>query len=112
MAGTGSNVTVVITYQAQPGRGEAARDELGALIAKVVSTEPDCLGIRLLQDSADADRFLLIEEWTSEEAYKGPHMTTPHLLAFIGRAREFLAGPPEIRFWRGLATVSLDGRTT
>ncbi len=100
-----SDVTVVITYQAQPGRGDVARDELAALIAVVVELEPDCRGIRLLQGTADADQFLLIEEWSSEAAFTGPHMTTPHLQAFMGRAREFLAGPPEIRFWRGVVEV-------
>jgi quinol monooxygenase YgiN len=44
--------------------------------------------------------MLLIEEWTSEAAYTGPHMQTPHLQAFIGRAGAFLAGPPDIRILR------------
>lgn len=105
MTTNAAGVTVVITYQAQPGRGEKARDELASLIATVVSLEPDCHGIRLLQDSADPDRILLIEEWTSQEAFTGPHMQTPHLQAFMQRGQEFLAGPPELTFWSEFVAV-------
>jgi quinol monooxygenase YgiN len=102
----GADITVLIEYQAQPGQGETAGRELAALTATVVSTEPDCRGIRLLRDAADADRLLLIEQWTSEAAFTGPHMTTPHLQAFMQRAPGFLAGPPQIRIWREVAAGS------
>jgi quinol monooxygenase YgiN len=100
-------VTVVITYQAQPGMAATACRELAMLIATVVREEPACHGIRLHQDCADPHRLLLIEEWTSEAAYTGPHLQTPHLQAFIQRAGAFLAGPPEIRFWREAAAVGM-----
>lgn len=63
-------------------------------------------GIWLHKDTATPEKFLLMEHWTSEEAYAGPHMRTPHLTAFVGRAFEFLAGPPEITFWRGIASAT------
>ena len=66
----------------------------------MVATEPDCFGIRLLQDSADPERVLLVERWSSREAYLGPHRETPHLQAFIAGAAAFLAGPPDIQIWR------------
>lgn len=93
-------VTVVISYRAQAGQGARALSELGALIREVVAREPDCLGIRLHQDPDDDTRLLLYEAWSSRAAYSGPHMQTPHLGAFIAKAREFLAGPPTIEFWR------------
>jgi quinol monooxygenase YgiN len=95
-------VTVVITYRAQPGKGGAARTALTSLIALVLALEPDCLGITLLQDDADNTRFLLYEEWTSQAAYTGPHMQTPHIQAFIQGARDTFAGPPDISFWHEL----------
>lgn len=97
-----SPVTVVITYRAQPGKGAAARTALAALIALVLAMEPDCLGITLLQDPADDTRFLLYEEWTSQTAYTGPHMQTPHIQAFIRGATDTFAGPPSISFWHEL----------
>lgn len=95
-------VTVVIVYRARPGNAEVARAELAALISTVVATEPACLGIVLHQDVDDPTRFLLYERWVDKESYVGDHMQTPHIRAFIGRAGAFLAGPPEIAFWRSV----------
>lgn len=98
-------VTVVIAYEALPGRADVAREELAALIETVVATEPACRGIQLFQGGADPHRLLLTEQWESQAAYTGPHMQTPHLLAFRGRAAGFLAGPPEITFWHPVAAA-------
>lgn len=93
---------VHIAYRALPGQAETAHRELSALIATVVATEPDCAGIQLYREAADPARILLLEQWSSQAAYTGPHMQTPHLRAFIARAPQFLAGRPEISFWDGL----------
>lgn len=98
-------VTVVIRYVALPGAAEPALAALSALVATVVSEEPDCLGIRVYRDLSEPGRILLDEEWTSREAYLGPHLTTPHMRAFIERAPELFAGPPEITFWERRADV-------
>jgi quinol monooxygenase YgiN len=98
-------VIVVIAYQAQPGMAETARQELARLIATVVAEEPACRGIQLHQETSDPHRLLLIEQWTDQPAFVGPHMQTPHLQAFIRRASGFLAGPPEVRFWREVAVA-------
>ena len=39
-------VTVVIHYQAQPGQNSTTRHELTALIDKMMTSEPDYLGIQ------------------------------------------------------------------
>lgn len=96
-------VTVLIHYRALPGKEDLAAKELSSLIATVVSSEPDCGGIKMLQDESDRGRILLHELWTSKEAYLGPHMQTPHLQAFIGRGGELFAAPPEISFWQTVA---------
>jgi quinol monooxygenase YgiN len=92
-------VVVQIQYRAQPGREDLAAREIGALIATVQREEPDCLGITMLRSADDPARLLLHERWTSRAAYFGPHMQTPHIQAFIGRAPAFVAGPPEITVW-------------
>ena len=94
-----TQVIVVIAYRAQPGKGPAARAALTGIIASVLAKEPDCLGIELVQDSGDDTRFLLYETWTSQAAYVGPHMQTPHIKAFIEAAAGIFAGPPDISFW-------------
>jgi len=96
----GSPVTVVITYRAQPGKGADAGKALGDLIVTVLAQEADCLGISLLQDPADDTSFLLYEQWTSQAAYTGPHMQTPHIQAFIAGAASLFTGPPQIAFWK------------
>lgn len=47
-----------------------------------------------------------IEYWDSKEAYLGPHMQTPHMLAFLRRAQQFLAEAPHFGFWQQFATAS------
>ncbi len=97
---TDGPVTVVIRYTALPHQGATAHAAITALVAEVLAKEPDCLGIQVLADPEDDTRIALHERWTSREAYTGPHMRTPHIQAFIQRAADFVAGPPEITFWR------------
>lgn len=91
-------VIVLIEYRALPGRENVAQEELARLVAIVVENEPDCSGIEILRDVDDGTRFVLYERWSSREAYTGPHMRTPHILEFIGRAADFMAGPPAITY--------------
>ena len=93
-------VTILINYRAQQGKAEEAHDALAALIEIVVQEEPACRGIQLHQDVNDPHAILLIEYWTDAATFTGPHMETPHLLAFRERALSFLEGPPQTTFWR------------
>ncbi len=95
----GFPVTVVIVYETQPGKGEAGLVALSALVKTVVAEEPACLGITVSRDVSDPTRILLTEEWADQASYVGPHMQTPHIQAFIRRAPEIFAGPPDISFW-------------
>ena len=92
-------VTVLIVYRAQPERADAGLRVLADLVGTVVAEEPACLGITVHQDASDPTRILLLEEWRDEASYVGPHMQTPHIRAFVEKAPEFFAGPPEISFW-------------
>lgn len=100
-----SDIFVIIRYQARPGREEAALGELSDLVTVVRRVESDCKGITIVRDTADPDAIMLIEIWSSREAYTGPHFRTPHLLAFKERAGEFFTGPPEITFWHPVTQV-------
>lgn len=95
----GDGVIVLIHYRALTGRETVAQRELAALVATVVSSEPDCAGIEILRDMDDGTRFVLYERWSSRDAYTGPHMRTPHILEFISKAPDFMAGPPTITFF-------------
>lgn len=90
---------VIVRYRALPDQVDTARQEIAALVATVMASEPDCAGITILQDSADPTGFTLIETWSSQEIFLGPHMQQPHIQSFIQGAGNFLAGPPDISFW-------------
>ncbi len=98
-------ITVLIRYQALPGREDEALALLSELIATVVREEPDCLGIELLTYESDRGRILLNETWTSREAYLGPHFQTPHLKALIEAAPASFAEAPDISFWERRAVA-------
>lgn len=99
----GGDVTVMIRYIAQAGKAETAQRELEKLVKTVVAEEPACRGIWIHQNTSAPEQLLLIERWTDQAAYMGPHMQTPHIRDFMTRAPKFIAGPPEITFWRGVA---------
>jgi len=92
-------ITVLIVYRALPGMADAGLRALADLVATVVAEEPACFGITVHQDASEPTRILLYEEWKDQASYLGPHMQTPHLRAFIERAPELFAGPPDISFW-------------
>ena len=94
-----SSVIVLVKYSAQPGKAETARRELSKLIETVQANEVGCLGISLHQNRDEPEGLLLLERWKDRGTFEGPHMQTPYLQAFIGSARNFLAGPPEMSFW-------------
>lgn len=91
-------IVVLVRYEAQAGRQELARDEITALV-RTVTSEEGCLGISVLRKDGEDTSILLHERWTDKDTYFGPHMQTPHIRAFIERAGQFLAGPPEITVW-------------
>ncbi len=97
---TGTNeVYVLVKYKAQPNKSEQALVALKNLVNKV-KEEPNYKKIIIHTDPADPTNILLYEHWDDEAYYTGDHMNTPHLQKFITDSREFLAGPPEITFWK------------
>ncbi|MBT8292275.1 MAG: antibiotic biosynthesis monooxygenase [Eudoraea sp.] len=95
----GNNIVVLVKYKAQPDKGADAVSELTKLIEQV-QKEPHFMYIKLHVDPEDDTNILLYEEWDDESYYKSEHMNTTHLQEFIAKSRNFLAGPPEISFWK------------
>jgi quinol monooxygenase YgiN len=94
-----NNLIVLVKYKAQPGKSAEAVTGLKNLIEKVKGEEY-FVGIRLHIDKEDNSNILLYEEWSDEIYYQNDHMKTEHLKKFMIDSREFLAGPPEITFWK------------
>ena len=93
------NLIVLVKYKTQPAKESVALSSLMDLIANV-KKEPDYVNIKILVDPSDKRNILLYEEWSNEDYYKGKHMQTPHLQKFMVDAKAFLAGPPEITYWK------------
>lgn len=93
-------VTVVVTCKIKPELLADARQALEAVIRQVMANEPACRGIRVHEDPRLPQRWLIVEQWDSEEAFTGPHMQQPHMLAFLKTAETFLEGPADFAFWR------------
>ena len=100
-----NEAVVIVNYRAFPGQSVAAKQAIGALVASVLSNEPECGGITFLQDSNEPERFTLIERWPSREIFLGPHMQQPHIQSFIQNAGALLAGPPDISFWHAASAA-------
>jgi quinol monooxygenase YgiN len=98
-AQSNKNLVVLVKYKTQPGKDSVALIELKTLVAKV-KKEPNYVTIIIHVDPGDKSNILLYEQWSNEEYYKGEHMKTAHLQQFMTDARSFLAGPPEITFWK------------
>ena len=93
-----SEIVVIVRYTAQPDQAARALEEIRALVHAVLEREPQCAGIEVLCDLADAAAITLVERWPDQASFLGPHLQQPHLQDFIRRAASFLAGPPAISF--------------
>lgn len=94
-----NNLIVIVKYKTQPNKSVDAVTGLKKLIEEV-KKENHFVTIRLHVDQKDNSNILLYEEWNDELYYKNQHMKTDHLKEFIVESQAFLAGPPEITFWK------------
>ena len=90
---------VLVKYKTQQNKNVDAIVALKTLISKV-EKEDHFVKITVYVDPDNNSNILLSEEWDDEAYYKNQHMKTEHLQKFINESAAFLAGPPEISFWR------------
>jgi quinol monooxygenase YgiN len=90
-------LTVVATLKAKPGQETRLRNELLVLIP-TTRLEPGCLGYDLHVATDNPACFLFHENWTSKR-HLDDHLARPHLQAFLTKAGELLAEPPQITLW-------------
>ena len=93
------DLVVLVKYKTQPGKDSLALASLKSLVDKV-KAEPHYVNIIIHVDPTDKSNILLYEQWGSGDYFKGEHMKTAHLQQFMKDARLFLAGPPEITYWK------------
>ncbi|MFG2989563.1 putative quinol monooxygenase [Streptomyces sp. NPDC048257] len=87
-------VQLVIHIDTLPGRGQEQVTAFERL-APIVRAEAGCLQYDLHRVSGEADRFVLIERWSSQAALAA-HDATPHMIEADAAGPAFRAGPAEV----------------
>jgi quinol monooxygenase YgiN len=95
------NLTVVAEMLARPGKEDALRERLLALVAPT-RQEEGCVQYDLHRSTEEEGRFVFYENWTSRNCLDR-HLKTPHLTQFLGVAGDLLAEPPRILTYERIA---------
>jgi quinol monooxygenase YgiN len=90
-------VTLVVTFQARPGKEAELRKTLTGLLAPT-RKEAGCINYDLHVAPDDPSKFLFYENWTSK-AHLDAHGETPHVQNLRARMNEFCVEPPTLTFW-------------
>lgn len=89
-----SEIVVVGSLKARPGKEDETREALDGLVAPT-HAEDGCILYSLHQGVDDKTRFAFVERWASRE-HLGAHLAGPHIAAVLERADELLSEPPDI----------------
>lgn len=89
-----AEIVVVGSLKARPGKEDATRDALGALVIPT-HAEDGCILYALNQGVEDKTRFAFVERWASKEQLDA-HLGSAHIAAVLAQADELLAEPPDI----------------
>jgi len=90
-------VTVVATFQAQPGKEAELRAALLGLLAPT-RKEAGCMNYDLHQSPEEPAKFLFYENWTSKAALDA-HLQNAHVKTLLPRVDELCTAFPEIKVW-------------
>ncbi|MGY5849845.1 putative quinol monooxygenase [Salegentibacter sp. F14] len=95
----GEEIIVLVKYKTLPNKNIDALASMERLIEKV-KKEDHFVQIKLHVDQEDNSNIMLYEVWNDQNYYENQHMETAHLKQFKAESQEFLAGPPEISYWK------------
>lgn len=89
-------VTLVVTFQARPGKENELRSILTGLLAPT-RREDGCINYDLHSSTEQPGRFLFHENWVSED-HLNRHGETPHVKALLARIDE-LCSEFKLTYW-------------
>ena len=89
-----SEVRIVAEATAKPGRADALRAALLAMIPPSVA-EPGCVSYELHEDRAEPGHFIFVERWADAAAFQF-HTTTPHFRELGPAIADLIAAPPKL----------------
>ena len=89
-----SEIVVVGSFKAQPGKEDEAVEAFKALVGPT-HAEDGCILYALHRGVDDPRRLAFVERWSSREQLDA-HLASPHIAALLERADELLAEPADI----------------
>jgi quinol monooxygenase YgiN len=94
-------LTVVAQLRAKPGKEQALRGALTALVTPT-SREPGCVTYDLHVDVEDPAAFCFYEVWRSPDDHAA-NLQTPHLQEFAAQLDDLLEGELQVSLLRHIA---------
>ncbi|HEV2613570.1 MAG TPA: putative quinol monooxygenase [Gammaproteobacteria bacterium] len=90
--------TVVVTFEAKPGKEKMLHDLLYGLIAPCLK-ENGCLNYDFHNSPDNPAKFMFHETWTTKAALD-KHSQSPHIQAAVAKIGDMLATPIEMTVWK------------
>ena len=94
-------ITVVATFQANPGKEAELKKALISLVAPT-RQEAGCINYDLHVSQEDPAKFLFHENWTTKTALDA-HLQNTRIQVLLPRLNELCVGMPEIKIWEKIA---------
>jgi quinol monooxygenase YgiN len=95
-----SEVVVVGSFKAVPGKEEEGLEAFKALVAPT-HAEEGCILYALHQGTDDPSRLAFVERWASRESLDA-HLKSPHVAALLERAEELFGDSGDIVVYEAL----------
>jgi quinol monooxygenase YgiN len=92
-AGT-PTLSLLPVFVAKPEHSAELLERLVAL-EQASRADPGCIAYRVFRDEDRLDRFVLVEEWSDQEALEA-HNAQPHVTRFVAAVGDLLVEPFEV----------------
>jgi quinol monooxygenase YgiN len=89
--GEAATLSLLPMFVAKPERSAELLEHLVAL-ERASRADPGCIAYRVFRDEDRADRFVLVEEWSDEDALEA-HNAQPHVTQFVAAVGDLLVEP-------------------
>jgi quinol monooxygenase YgiN len=94
-AAEASTLSLLPVFVAKPEHSTELLEQLKVL-QRASRADPGCIAYRVFRDMDQADRFVLVEEWSDHAALEA-HNAQPHVVRFVAAVGDLLVEPFEVR---------------
>ncbi|MBS2969088.1 antibiotic biosynthesis monooxygenase [Metabacillus sp. KIGAM252] len=86
-------------FQVRPDKEAAFLEEIQTLV-KASQAENGCISYRLMKNLDQDHAYTMVEVWEDMTAVKS-HGESEHFVGFVGKAKEFLSAPLDVKSYEG-----------